>query len=99
MKAKVRPMRSEGRLLPKTEMSKTPAFAGELSIGEVRIPELSRTLVLARLQSTTTGTQAAVLPELIDARLLWLDGAQLRLTGVERVGDRDYAQTWSVELG
>jgi hypothetical protein len=33
-----------------------------------------------------------------DARLLWVGGSKMRLTGMESVGSVDYAQTWSVEF-
>jgi hypothetical protein len=39
-----------------------------------------------------------VLPELLDARLLWAQDNKWRLSGIERIDDVDYAQTWSVEM-
>ena len=97
MQVKVRPMRREGRNLHQQAQSTLPPFVGSLSVTEARDPYLSRQVVRARLLAM--GSEADVLPVLVDAKLLWAGGNQLRLAGFEQVGDANYAQTWNVEMG
>ena len=97
MRVKVRPLRLEGIDLHAKQWQSIPPHEGELRVLESRDPKLSRQVTRARL--VTPSTETDVLPELIDARLLWAGNNQMRLTGFEQVGAINYAQTWSVELG
>ena len=45
-----------------------------------------------------SGTEADLLPDLSDARLLWAENNRLRFAGFERVDNANYAQTWEVEV-
>lgn len=100
MKVKVRPLRKEGRLLVGRDDSKSPGFAGELIVEETRDHAAGRSLVRARLMGLTAGANTDVLPELLDARLLWAQENKLRVAGIERIGQdkAEYSQTWSVEV-
>jgi hypothetical protein len=91
-------LRTKGRNLNRDELNDLPPFMGTLKVAESRDPELGRPVVRARLLDTTAGTNADVLPELCDARLLWADGNKWHLTGFERIDAADYMQTWSVEM-
>jgi hypothetical protein len=97
MRVKVRPMRHQGRDLQHKELRTAPPFEGELRIAEARDPYLSRQVVRARLLAP--GTEADILPVLVDARLLWAANNELRLTGFEQVETASFAQTWNVEVG
>jgi hypothetical protein len=99
MKVKVRPLRKEGRLLVSSDNTlQMPKFAGVLTVDEKKDHVSGRTLARARLTGVSTGTEADLLPELMDVRLLWAKDDKLRMTGFERVGNAEYAQTWSVEV-
>ena len=98
MRVKVRPLQVKGRSLLQKELRDLPPHVGLLKVAEARDYDLSRPLVRARLLDIMVGTETDVLPELLDARLLWAEGSLLRLTGFERIGDASYAQTWSVEV-
>ena len=63
-----------------------------------RVPELGRNVVRARLLDISKGTRTDVLPDLSDALLLWAENGKLRLTGVERVEEASFAQTWVIEV-
>lgn len=99
MRAHVRPLRVRGRNLNRDELKDVPPHVGVLKVAEGRDPELGRPVLRARLIDQVSGTEADVLPQLSDARLLWAEGSKLRLAGFERIDAVDYAQTWSVELG
>ena len=96
MRVKVRPMRRFGRQFFASEQSPMPPHVGILKVAEVRDLSLERQDLRARLVDLRN--ESDVIPVLNDARLLHVDGERMRLTGVERVGDTDYAQTWSVEI-
>ncbi len=98
MRVQVRTLRTKGRNMNRDELNDIPPFIGNLRVAESRDPELGRPVVRARLLDTTAGTNADVLPELCDARLLWAEGNKWRLTGFERIDAADYMQTWSVEM-
>lgn len=53
---------------------------------------------MVRARLLAPGTEADVLPVLLDARLLSAGNNELRLTGVEQVESSGYAQTWVVEV-
>lgn len=98
MRVHVRPLRVKGRNLNRDELKDLPPHVGQLKVAEARDHELGRPVVRARLLDTASGTDADVLPELSDARLLWVEGNKWRLTGFERIDAADFLQTWSVEL-
>lgn len=98
MRVKVRTMRQLGHMLPQKERNSIPPFVGVLNINEHRDLELGRAIVRAQLFDRVKGGDIEILPELRDARLVWLDGTKLHLSGLERVGQAAYAQTWSVEV-
>ncbi len=69
-----------------------------LRVAEERDHELGRPVLRARLLDTQRGTEADLLPDLSDARLLWAENNRLRFAGFERVDNANYAQTWEVEV-
>ncbi len=91
-------MRHLGRNMTQDAFRAIPPFVGFLKVAETRDPELGRPVVRARLLDIATGIETDVLPELTDARLLWAEDQKMRLTGLERVNETDFAQTWSVEV-
>ncbi len=98
VRVKVIQLREKGRMRLRSEKKDSPAFVGDLYVGESRDPTLGRSVRRARLIDTSAGTAADVLPELNDAQLIWASNGEMRLNGYERVGDVGYAQTWSVRL-
>lgn len=70
-----------------------------LSIQEAMDPELRRTVKTARLIDADSRAPVPDWPELYSADLIYCD-EELRITGYERVfdkvGTRDYAQTWQL---
>jgi len=96
MRVTVHLLRKHGCLL-RGKQPTTPGHVGELCILEERDQSLGRSVVKARLLDKDKGTHTDVLPELIDARILWMEGSQLRLAGFEQIEQAAYAQTWTVE--
>lgn len=97
MQVRIRPLRRQGVLITREELSRRPPHVGRLRVAEERDPALARPVLRAQLLDSTSGTETDVLPQLNDARLLWVDKGEMRLLGTERLKDAEYAQTWLVE--
>lgn len=98
MRVKVRPLQLKGRSLKRDELRDLPPHLGVLKVAEARDYDLSRPLVRARLLDIMAGTETDLLPELLDARLLWAEDNMLRFAGFERIENVNYAQTWAIEV-
>lgn len=98
MKVDVRPVNVCGRPLPKSVRQRQAASRGELRLAENRQHSLGRIVISATLTDDAGGTGTALLPELLDAQVIWIDGTTMRLRGVELVDGAFYAQTWDVTV-
>jgi hypothetical protein len=98
MRVQVLALRNKGRNLNKSELEGVPRRVGVLRVREMRDIELNRPSLQARLFDPTKTGESDLLPALEDARLLYVEGDRLRITGIERLADADVAQTWDVEL-
>lgn len=98
MRATVRPINVKGRPLRTGERKASKEFVGTLRFREERSNQLGRAFVQAELVSPIDGQQGQVLPPLVDARVLYLHGRKLRVTGMEVVEDLQFYQTWDVEV-
>ena len=98
MKVKVRLLRYCGNHITPSETAECPAYAGILTVDETRDLPTGRSLTHAKLVGILAGTETNVLPDLLDARLLWAKGSKLRVSGFERINNIEFSQTWSVEV-
>lgn len=98
MKVKVKPLFKQGEVLIRAEHLKEPAHVGDLTLSESRDQRLSRSVIKARLVDNERGNGTDILAELFDARVLWIEGTSMRMSGIEQVGNAAYAQTWAVEV-
>ena len=96
MQVEVRPINVGGRPLPTSQRKKEPASRGKLRIFENRNHRLGRVVLCATLTHATDGLNTEMLPELMDAQVIWLDDKVMRVRGVEDVGGTMYAQTWEI---
>jgi hypothetical protein len=90
-------LRDEGKPVRRWMANRTPLGPGTLLVSEEHDAVLSRTTTLARMQAIRARDRDLV-PRLVDARLLWVNYEGMALTGFERIGERDYAQSWIVEF-
>ena len=98
MKVEVQLINERGRSVPPRARAALPKYQGVLSVKEERVHELGRAVVLAKLVSSTDGTETLILPALHDAAVLYLQGSQLRVRGFELVEGIQYGQTWDVKV-
>lgn len=94
----VRPINVSGRPLPTSLRKKEPACRGKLEIVEDRNHRLGRVVLCATLIHATDGRDTELLPELMDAQVIWLNDKSMRVRGVEDVGGTMYAQTWEITV-
>ena len=75
---------------------KLPASVGMLKFFEHRFHPLQRNVRIATLTDEKDGTAPALLPDLIDAEVLWLDGDYIVIRGQELIDGQFFGQTWDV---
>lgn len=98
MRVEIRPINLRGKALKKAERDALAPVCGKLKVFENRLHALGRTLLCARVLSVSDGLETDLLPELLDAQLLWLDDKAIRLRGVEQVDGTSYGQTWDIKV-
>lgn len=98
MLVEVRPINVGGRPLPTSLRKKEPASRGKLQIVEDRNHRLGRVVLCATLIHATDGLNTEMLPELMDAQVIWMNDESMRVRGVEDVGGTMYAQTWDIKV-
>ena len=98
MRVEIRPMNLRGKVMRKAERDALAPARGKLKILENRIHSLGRTVRVAQVLSTTDGSESELLPELLDAEVLWLDGVVMRVRGTEMVDGTAFGQTWDIKV-
>jgi hypothetical protein len=90
------PMRHRGRLLPRAELANRPPLVGDLRIEEIRDETLMRYVRTARVLDFSRPRAPAVLAELFEPQVVAMSPQAFTLSGVERIGDACYGQSWLV---
>jgi hypothetical protein len=88
----------QGRFLPSADVKKAKACVGNLVVKERPVVSGGRKSTIASVHSATEATAVPLLPELIDANLLWAAEDEMRIAGVELIDGAMYGQTWSVKV-
>ncbi|MBV8470357.1 MAG: hypothetical protein JOY60_10935 [Burkholderiaceae bacterium] len=98
MKVEVQPIYERGKALRTKDRATMPKYRGTLRVREERVSDWARAVTTAALVSDLDGVEAPVLPALLDANVLFIQGAQLRISGFELVEGAQYGQTWDVKV-
>lgn len=97
MRFAVQPLRIRGRVIPRRSVVNGTRIVGELRGEEVRDAELGRYVQTATFVATDwRGTNAPLLPALLDVRIVAMSPLAFTLAGFERIDDIEYAQSWLV---
>jgi len=98
MRAEVHPINLQGKPLSKSLRESQAPYIGALKISENRLHAFGRVVTCANLIDPKNGTDLPVLPELVDAQIIWLADKNMRLRGIEQVEGVLYAQTWDIKV-
>ena len=90
------PMRRHGRLLPRGELANRAPLVGDVRIEEIRDATLMRYVRTARVLAFARPRAPDVLAELVEPQIVAMSPQAFTLSGIERVGDQGYAQSWLV---
>jgi hypothetical protein len=96
MRFSVVPMRHRGRPVDRHELANCVPVIGDLRVEEVRDESLGRYVRMARVLDMAQSKAPDLLPTLRDPVLIAMSPLAFTLSGLERVGDQDYAQSWLV---
>jgi hypothetical protein len=92
MKFLIVPRRVLGVAIPKEQLRDVQPVSGDIVISECHNEDLGRSSVSAQVYKTNSGPD--ILPPLLDVRITGMAQNGMSLSGVEKVGDAFYAQSW-----
>jgi hypothetical protein len=92
MKFLIVPRRVLGVAIPKEQLRCVQPVRGDIVISECPNDELGRSSVSAQVFKTNSGPD--ILPPLLDVRITGMAHNGMSLSGVEKIGDAFYAQSW-----
>ena len=98
MRVEARPINLRGKPMAKAERSALPPARGNLKVSENKLHSFGRNVRSARIVTATDGLENDLLPELLDAELIWLDDTAIRLRGLEQVDGTLFGQTWDIKV-
>lgn len=98
MRVDVQPIFERGRERSKPQRTSQPPTRGRLKVLEKRVQGLGRISTCANVVTVVDGLEKDVLPQLMDAELIWADDARLRIRGYEVVEGTVYGQTWDLKV-
>jgi hypothetical protein len=92
------PTRSRGRPVDRHELANRLPVVGDLRVEEARDETLGRYVRMARVVDPGQPKAPDLLPTLRDPVLIAMSPLAFTLSGLERVRDQDYAQSWLVRV-
>ncbi len=98
MRVQVQPLLCRGEFRPASVLRAEAPKTGELSICDSKDYKTGVVTAVAQLIDVKDPLKPALLPDLLEARLLQLKSGRMQITGTERVGPTNYKQTWDVEV-
>lgn len=84
--------RALGVAIPKEQLRQTVPIKGDVIISECPDPEFGRSVFSACVYNSGPGPD--IIPRLHDVKITGMTQGGLNLTGVEKIGDAYYAQSW-----
>ncbi len=91
-------MRHRGKPVDRYELANRGALVGDLRIEEVRDESLRRYVRMARLVNVLRPREREALATLYDPTLIAMSPLAFTLSGFERMGEQDFAQSWLVKV-
>ncbi len=94
----VLPINRFGRPIPKKERNGRQPCRGTLKVLENLIIDFGKVVRCARLVSVDDGLERDILPEIMDAKLIWLAVTAVRIRGIEKVDGAYFGQIWDIRV-
>lgn len=98
MKVEVKCINEKGKALPTKLRKEREAYRGLLRIRQDHIGAYGRFVTKAQLMNQDDATGSTVLPDLLDAEVIWAQDGALRIRGTELRDDIQFAQTWEARV-
>lgn len=92
MRFVITPRRRLGIAIPKEQLRHAESFVGDVIISECKSPEFGRSVLSAEIY--TSGPGPGLLPPLLDVKIMGMSHGGMSLSGIEKIGDAYYAQSW-----
>jgi hypothetical protein len=89
---------NRGGPVDRYELANRAALVGDLRIEEVRDDKLRRYVRMARLVNVLRPREREALATLYDPKLIAMSPLAFTLSGFERIGEQDLAQSWLVRF-
>jgi hypothetical protein len=89
-------MRHRGGPVDRYALANSVALVGDLRIEEVRDDKLRRYVRMARIVNVLRPREREALATLYDPMLITMSPLAFTLSGFERIGEQDFAQSWLV---
>ena len=91
-------MRSRGRPVDRYELANRSPLVGDLRIEKLNDKTLHRYIRMARLVNVSRPRDRDALATLYDPVLIAMSPLAFTLSGFERIGEQDFAQSWLVRF-
>lgn len=98
MKVEVKCINEKGKALPTKLRKEREAYRGLLRIRQDRVDAYSRFVTKAQLLTQDDATGSTVLPDLLDAEVIWAQDGALRIRGTEMLEGTQFVQTWEAKV-
>lgn len=96
MRFAIRLLRHRGQIIPWREVMNVDPFLGDLRIEESLDKDVRRHRCVAKVIQDYSRGGRAPWPQLHDVRIVGMSERAFTLTGIERIGATEYAQSWLV---
>lgn len=98
MNVEVKCINERGKALPTKFRKEREAYRGLLRIRQDRVDAYGRFVTKAQLMQKDDATGATVLPDLLDAEVIWAQDGEMRIRGTEMLEGVQFVQTWEARV-
>jgi hypothetical protein len=94
----VKLINEKGKPLPRDTRATREGYRGTLRVRQDRINVYGRFVTKAQLLRKGDATGIALLPDLLDAEVIWVEDGALRIRGTEMLDGVQFNQTWEAKV-
>ena len=98
MNVEVKLINERGNALPSKMRKERECYRGTLRIRQDRVDAYGRFVTKAQLLRRGDITLTAMLPDLLDAEIIWVEDGAMRIRGTEMLEGIEFHQTWEAKV-